>query len=249
MAAESDLADLGEEILGPLRLGGVSSSLRALLPDALGALTGAHPRLVPTLVDGEAVDMVPLLARGDLDLLLIESWANRPMTLPAGLATRTLVLEEVHLAIGEEHPLAERDSVALGQLDGQVWASCPAGTEPYEALVQAVRAAGCEPEVRYTVTEFATQLALVARNLAVALLPEMGQRPAPEGVRFLPVLPQAWRPGRHPQQLRREVLAAWRASGSVPAPAASPAVRACVDALVQGSPRAGGRAEGGGSGS
>lgn len=217
-AAESDLADLGEEILGPLRLGGVGSSLRALLPDALAVLTEAHPRLVPTLVDGEAVDVVPQLARGELDLLLIESWANRPLSLPAGLATRRLAVEQVHLAIGEEHPLAGRESVALDELEGQVWASCPAGTEPYEALVQAVRAAGGEPEIRYTVTEFATQLALVARNLAVALLPEMGQWPAPEGVRFLPV-----RPG-----LRREVLAAWRAGGS-----GRPAVRACVGVLEQ----------------
>lgn len=240
-AAESDLADLGEEIIGPLRLGGVGSSLRALLPDALGRLSEAHPRLVPTLVDGEAVDMVPLLARGDLDLLLVESWANRPLTLPAGLATRTLAVEEVHLALSEEHPLAGRGSVAVGELDGQVWASCPAGTEPYEALVQAVRVAGCEPEVRYTVTEFATQLALVARGLAVALLPEMGQRPAPGGVRFVPVRPR----------LRREVLAAWRAApgggagsgpgsgcGAAPAmsQAVSPAVRACVSALAWGEP-------------
>ncbi|SCK20404.1 DNA-binding transcriptional regulator, LysR family [Streptomyces sp. WMMB 714] len=238
-AAESDLADLSADIIGPLRLGGVGSSLRALLPDVLAELTRAHPRLVPTLVDGEAVGMVPLLARGDLDLLLVESWANRPLALPAGLATRTLAVEDVHLALGEGHPLADRECVDLGDLDGQVWATCPAGTEPYEALVQALRAVGREPEIRYTVTEFATQLALVARNLAVALFPEMGQSPAPPGVRFVPVRPR----------MRREVLAAWRAPGlagrrppplpaardggarCLPRQTASPAVRACVDAL------------------
>jgi DNA-binding transcriptional LysR family regulator len=204
----------------------VSSSLRALMPEALGALTAAHPRLVPTVVDGEAVDTVPLLARGDLDLLLVESWSNRPLPLPAGLATRMPAVEEVHLALSEEHPLADAGPVDLAELDGQVWTSCPAGTEPYEALVQGLRSAGCEPEVRYTVTEFATQLALVARNLAVALLPEMGQRPAPPGVRFLPVRPR----------LQREVPAAWRAKGPGPdgGSPASPAVRACLGALAGG---------------
>ncbi|MET7638138.1 LysR family transcriptional regulator [Streptomyces sp. NPDC005438] len=216
-AAEADLADLGEEVLGPLRLGGVSSSLRALLPDALAALTEAHPRLTPTLVDGEAVDIVPMLTRGDLDLLLVESWVNRPLALPAGLATRTLATEEVHLAVSVHHRLADREVVALEELGDQVWASCPPGTEPYEALVQAVRAASGEPEIRYTVTEFATQLSLVARDLTVALLPEMGQRPAPEGVRFLPIRPR----------LRREIKAAWTTTGS-----ARSAVRACVEILV-----------------
>lgn len=217
-AAESDLAGLGDEILGPLRLGGVGSLLRALLPDALAALAHDHPRLVPTLVDGEVVDMVPLLLRGEIDLLLIESWTNRPLSLPAGLSIRTLAVEEVHLALGTRHPLAGREEVGLAELEDEVWASCPAGTEPHEALVQAVRACGVEPEVRYTVTELATQLALVARGLTVALLPEMGQRPAPEGVRFLPVRPR----------LHREVLTAWRGA------AESPSIRACVAALAEG---------------
>lgn len=172
--------------------------------------------LAPALVDGEVVDMVPLLLRCDLDLLLVESWSNRPLSLPEGLALRRLAEEPVHVALAEEHPLAASACVELAELEGALWTSCPAGTEPYEALVQAVRASGGEPRVRYTVTEFATQLALVARNLAVALVPETGQYPAPAGIRFVRTTPP----------LRREVFAAWRAGGE------SPSVRACVDALA-----------------
>jgi DNA-binding transcriptional LysR family regulator len=213
--AESDLADLGEEILGPLRLGGVGSSLRALLPDVLAALTEAHPRLIPTVVDGEAVGLVPLLLNGELDLLLIESWPNRPMPLPEGLRVKTLAVEEVDVALGEGDPRAERPWLELTELEGAVWSSCPPGTEPYEALVQALRARGMEARIRYTVTEFATQLAFVARGLTVALVPRMAQHPCPPGVRFVPLRPA----------LRREVRAAWRAGAD------SPSVRACVAAL------------------
>nr|WP_240979342.1 LysR family transcriptional regulator [Streptomyces sp. HNM0574] len=216
-AAEADLADLDDEILGPLRLGGVGSALRALLPDVLASLTAAHPRLTPTLVDGEGVDMIPRLARGDLDLLLVESWTNRPVRLPEGLALRTLAVEPVHVALSERHPLADRGTLDLAALGDEIWTSCPPGTEPYEALLQAMRAQGPEPEIRYTVSEFATQLALVAEGLTLALLPEAGQRPAPPGVRFLPTRPS----------LGREVMAVWRAR------AESPAVRACVGALAE----------------
>ncbi|MGI5352424.1 LysR family transcriptional regulator [Streptomyces sp. CA-250714] len=214
-AAESDLADLGDEVLGPLRLGGVGSCLRALLPDVLATLTEAHPRLRPTVVDGEAVDLVPLLLSGELDLLLIESWHSRPMPLPEGVRVRTLAVEEVQVALPARHPLAGRDTLDLAELDGTSWSSCPVGTEPYEALVQALRARGVEPKVRYAVTEYATQLAFVAGGLTAALVPGMARRPCPSGVRFVSVRPP----------LRREVRAAWRAGGD------SPAVRACLAAL------------------
>ncbi|WP_432109945.1 LysR family transcriptional regulator [Streptomyces sp. AA1529] len=215
-AAESDLADLGDEILGPLRLGGVGSCLRALLPDVLAALTEAHPRLRPTVVDGEAVDMVPLLLAGELDLLLIESWHSRPMPLPEGVRVKPLAVEEVQVALPARHPLAGREAVDLAELDGVDWSSCPVGTEPYEALVQALRARGVEPRVRYAVGEYATQLAFVARGLTAALVPGMGRWPCPPGVRFVPVEPA----------LHREVRAAWRVGGD------SPSVRACLAALT-----------------
>ncbi|WP_369205657.1 LysR family transcriptional regulator [Streptomyces sp. PU-14G] len=222
-AAEADLADLGDEILGPLRLGGVGSSLRALLPDVLAELTAAHPRLRVTVVDGEAVDLLPLLLGDELDLLLIESWHNRPMPLPGGVRVRTLTVEEVRVALPATHPLAGRPALDLTELSRTVWSSCPAGTEPYEALVQALRERGVEPRVRYAVAEYATQLAFVARGLTAALIPAMGQRPSPPGVAFVPVDPP----------LTREVRAAWRAGGD------SPSVRACLAALAAGEQDAG----------
>ncbi|UNS97029.1 LysR family transcriptional regulator [Streptomyces tubbatahanensis] len=224
-AAEADLADLGDEILGPLRLGGVGSTVRTLLPDVLAALTAAHPRLRVTVVDGEAVDLLPLLLGDALDLLLIESWHSRPMPLPGGVRVRTLTVEEVRVALPAVHPLADRPALDLAELAGAVWSSCPAGTEPYEALVQALRERGMEPRIRYAVAEYATQLAFVARGLTAALIPAMGQRPCPPGVAFVPVDPP----------LTREVRAAWRAGGD------SPSVRACLAALTAGEPEAGAR--------
>ncbi|MEU2604746.1 LysR family transcriptional regulator [Streptomyces albus] len=213
--AETDLADLRDEILGPLRIGGVGSSLRALMPDVLATLTAAHPRLQVTVEDGEAVDMVPRLTAGELDLLLIESWLNRPMPLPEGVRVATLAEEDVSVALATGHPLADRATVDLAELGDTAWAACPAGTEPHEALVQALRSRGVEPRMRYTLTEYATQLAFVARGLTAALVPGMAQTPCPPGVRFVPVDPP----------LRREVRAAWRAGGD------SPSVRACLAAL------------------
>ncbi|WP_043263123.1 LysR family transcriptional regulator [Streptomyces sp. CT34] len=217
-AAQADLADLGDEVLGPLRLGGIGSAVRNLLPDALAALAEAHPRLTPTVVDGEAFDLLPRLLNGELDLLLVESWAARPLSVPEGVRVRTLVSEEVHIALSERHPLGDRDTLDPADLADTVWACCPPGTEPYEALVQTLRSRGIEPDIRYLVAEHSTQLALVSRNLAACLTPAMSRHPAPPGVRFLSTRPA----------LRRDIRAAWPARGE------SPPVRACLEAVSRG---------------
>jgi DNA-binding transcriptional LysR family regulator len=217
-AAAADLADLDEEVLGPLRIGGVGSAVRTLLPAALAELAALHPRLTPTVADGEAVDLLPRLLAGELDLLLVESWSTLPPALPEGVRLRTLVEEDIRVALADGHPLSGRAAVDLAELnatEGTVWACCPPGTGPHQALLQTLRSLGAEPEVRYALAEHATQLALVERNLAVALLPEMSQPAGSPGVCFRPTRPA----------LRRSIAAAWldRAAG--------PPVRACLDAL------------------
>ncbi|MBE1459770.1 DNA-binding transcriptional LysR family regulator [Nocardiopsis terrae] len=222
--AQADLADLDRQILGPLRLGGVGSAVRTLLPGALSVLLAAHPRLTPTVRDGEVVSLLPPLLRGELDLVLAESWSSRPVALPAGVRTVELLDERVCLALPPGHPLGARESVRIAELGGTAtgdpvglpWASCPAGTEPYEAILQALRARGVEPDIRYRLAEIPSQLELVASGLAVALVPDLGRRTAPEGVRFVPTDPL----------IRRTIRAVWRAD------AETPAVRACVTALT-----------------
>ncbi|WP_026123285.1 LysR family transcriptional regulator [Nocardiopsis chromatogenes] len=213
--ARADLDDLGEEVLGPLRVGGVGSALRTLVPAALASLLALHPRVEPSSRDGEAVELLPLLMRGDLDVLVVESWSPRPLALPAGAGVERLVREEVRVGLAEDHPLAGRDRVGLEELADEAWASCAPGTEPYESLVQVARACGFDPRIPHTLTEMPTQLALVRAGLAVALVPDLGRYPETPGVRFVPAEPG----------LARDITAIWREG------AEAPPVRAFREAL------------------
>lgn len=236
--AERDLASLHDEAAGPLRIGSVASALRALLPEVLRSLVAEHPRLVPTVTDGESVDLLPRLRTRELDAVLLESWTQRPVRLPAGLRVSTLVTEPVLLAAADGHPATAHDPVGLAGLGGQVWASSPAGTEPYEALHQLLRAAGVEPDVRYLFADFATQLALVRAGLAVALVPGMavaGGEPdrvptVADGVRFVACRPAVG---------RSLVLASREADADLPAVAALAAtLRAVATRAVRAAPAA-----------
>ncbi|MFD7667061.1 LysR family transcriptional regulator [Streptomyces sp. NPDC059788] len=214
--AERDLAALGDEVLGPLRIGAVGSAIRTLLPATLATLATRHARLSPTVRDGEVADLLPALLRGELDLLLIENWSNRPRHIPEGVTVRTLITEEAQVALPEGHPLADRPALRLADLGGIPWAACPPGAEAREALVQALRTRGVEPEIRYSISDHATQLTLVAAGLTAALVPTAARQQAPAGVRCIPTEPP----------LRRHVQAAWCPRTE------TPPVRACLDALM-----------------
>lgn len=187
--AERDLATLHGQVVGPLRIGSVASALRALLPAALRTLTADHPRLVPTVRDGEVVDLLPALRTRDLDAALLESWTHRPVSIPPGIRVRPLATEDALLAVPADHPVAGRGTAPLGELAGEVWASSPDGTEAYEGLVQVLRAHDVEPDVRYRVADFSTQLRLVEAGLAVAMLPRLALGRVPDGVAVLPCDP------------------------------------------------------------
>lgn len=214
--AEADLAALDQEVAGPLRIGAVGSAIRELLPDVLAELVADRPRLRVSLRDGEVVDLLPRLLTDELTVLLMESWEARPPLLPAGVAVRTLVREPAEVALAADHPLADRSVVDLADLAGQTWTCCPAGTEAHVALTQTMRGLGAEPDIRFAVAEYPTQLALVAAGLTVALVPKMAQRPTPDGVRFLRTRPV----------LHREIRVAWRTDDQ------GPPIRALLAALV-----------------
>ncbi|MFD9889444.1 LysR family transcriptional regulator [Amycolatopsis sp. NPDC059027] len=192
--AERDLANLHGQIVGPLRIGAVASALRALIPRVLHTLTARHPRLVPALRDGEVIDMIPALRSRHLDAVLTESWSSRPSRYPPGIHLTELIREDVHLAVPEGHPLADRrEPIPLGELGGLTWVSCAPGTDPHEALVHALRAHNVGADVPYCVLDYTTHLLLVAAGLAVALVPRMARHPQPDGVRFLRTAPSITR--------------------------------------------------------
>ncbi|OPF70681.1 hypothetical protein VT50_0236065 [Streptomyces antioxidans] len=192
--AELDLASIRGLIAGPLRIGAVASALRSMVPQVLQTLTEQHERLKPEVRDGEAVQMLPALRAGQLDAVILESWTHWPARVPPGIRTTSLIQEDALLAVGERHPLAAQESVQLADLREEVWASCPPGSDPHEALVQLLRSHGStDVEVRYWVADYATQLQLVAAGLATALVPRMAALPKPGGVRLVRCTPAVTR--------------------------------------------------------
>lgn len=170
-------------LAGPVRLGSLASAVRDFLPDALERLADEHPDALPELVDGETDELLERVRRAELDLAIVESWSAAPVVLPAGVVAATLLEEELLLAIapglepsvlpsGGSEP-APAEGFRIVELGEAPWTACPAASDAGEGLVAFGRDHGRELPIRFRLADYTAQLALVARGLAITLVPEM----------------------------------------------------------------------------
>jgi DNA-binding transcriptional LysR family regulator len=218
--AEADLAAASRTVTGRGRVAGFqSAALRLALP-AMEALARDAPRLRCEFVEAEPEEALPALALGDVDLVIGDEWEHQPWRLPAGLVAEALLRDPVHLALPVRSPLARRhrDAVPLGKLAGAPWATGHPAMGWEEMTRRTCREhGGFEPDIRHRTNDATVALALVARGLAVTLVPDlvMPRRPAGVALRRVAEAP-----------VSRAILAVTRA-----ADAARPSTQALVAAV------------------
>ena len=215
--ARRDLDRLDDDVVGPLRIGAIPTTVHALAPASLARLRQAHPDLVVLLEDGEAEQTLPALVAGDLDLAVVENWDGLPAPVPARTSRTQLCEDVLDLALPDEHPLAAAGTVALSDLARAdlTWVADTSSTRAHDWLVERLRREGVEPRVTCLVCGFAIHLELVAGAGLAAMIPRLARPAIPAGVRMVGTSPV----------LSRTVDAVWRTDRE------SPAVRAAVRAF------------------
>jgi DNA-binding transcriptional LysR family regulator len=161
-----------------------SAALRLALP-AMEALARDAPRLRCEFVEAEPEQTLPALAVGDLDLVIGDAWEHQPWRLPSGLVAEELLRDPVHLALPVRSPLARRhrDAVPLAELAGAAWATGHPAMGWEEMTRRTCREhGGFEPDIRHRTNDATVALALVARGLAVTLVPDLVMPRRPPGV-------------------------------------------------------------------
>ncbi|QFG23265.1 LysR family transcriptional regulator [Actinomadura sp. WMMB 499] len=220
--AEADLAASLAGLTGTLRVAAFQTAALALVPDALGLLAEAHPRLRVEVTQCEPESALPALLARDFDVAVTEEYQDEPTPRPDGIEYADLGEDEMRLALPGPPAVSEDPSGALAAAAGLPWVMEPAGTASRRWATRLCRNAGFEPDVRYESTDLLLHLRLVERGHAAALLPDLvwtGGAPAVRLVR----LPR----GRGAGHVRRLFTATRRGSG------AHPAVRAWCEALAR----------------
>jgi DNA-binding transcriptional LysR family regulator len=215
--AEAQLAEIAGSERTTLRIGAFPTALASLVPTAVAQLEGA--RVI--VEEGVSSALGERVRSGDLHLAITFQDAAEPRREPAGLERRDLLRETFLVVLAPGHPLAHREAVALAELAGEGWTAPSADG----IIVRACRAAGFEPRLSSITRDQLAIRALVARGLAVTLVPSL----LADAFRDLPLRPLA---GPSPE---RDVYVLLPPGGRHPL--AGPAV-AALAAAVDELPRA-----------
>ena len=220
--AQADVSARAGTVSGRLVLASLPTASRGLAASALRQLASAYPALDVELTEADSSQSIPALVQGAVDLVVAHDWSNAPLAAPAGLARTLLVEDPADVAVPAAHPLAERaaetaeGAVELARFGAGPWICGTPGTSCRDWLTYTLRSAHVEPRFAHTANEYATQLALVAAGLGIAVMPRLGRGHVPAGVRMITVRPT----------LRRNIYALWRRTA-----ARRPAINAVVSAL------------------
>ena len=162
--ADAQLEELGNEE-GKLRVGAFPSALATLVPAAIERLA---PRRV-SAVEGTIAELPGRVADGSLHVAVCFQDAAAPRREHPGLRRHDVLVEPFMLIVGPKHRLAGRKTLRLQELAADTW------TAPSTSgmVVEACRAAGFEPDVRFLTSDVLASRALVAAGLAVALSPSL----------------------------------------------------------------------------
>jgi DNA-binding transcriptional LysR family regulator len=182
--AEAELAAAAGAASGRVRIAAFQSVAIHIAAPVLAALRHDAPDLRCELIEAEPEQSLPALALGDVDLVLADEW-HQPLSRPSGVERIDLHRDPLQVILPEDHEASRRRTrtVALRDLADEIWTTGHPGTPWAELTKAACRSlGGFDPDVRYRTNDSVLSLGLVARGLAVTLLPELVSRGAGAGV-------------------------------------------------------------------
>jgi DNA-binding transcriptional LysR family regulator len=165
--AREQLAELASE--SRLRVGGFPSALAALVPTAVARLRETVPGAEATVEEGATDELAERVRRGRLHLAVGFQDAARPRREHPGTERRELLRERFMVALRPGHPLAEREAVPIAALADEPWVA------PSDSglIARACAAAGFTLRPTMISRDPLANRSLVARGLAVSLIPEL----------------------------------------------------------------------------
>lgn len=206
MEGLENLAQSPDDLVGgSYRLATFATANRGLVAPLLSRLRQCAPQLDVKVLEADPREIVRLVARGLADVGIVHDWTAMRLELPPEVECATLLVDRADMLVHRDHRLARRRRVTPLDLAGEHWVVSPAGTICHDWLLQMYAEHGMRPDLRYDADDYATHVALVAEDVAIALVPRMGRVVLPDTVAIIEV---------HDPVPERAVQLIWRRSAS-----------------------------------
>jgi DNA-binding transcriptional LysR family regulator len=172
-AARADVARLTQAPAAALTIGLTPlAAVTSGIVTALAALRGQMPRLSVTVQVAPRAATATAVARGNLDLALIDGLAapNDSLTPFPPLAAIGIAESDIGVVLPPGHPVAHRESVRLSDLADARWIEAP-GLAPLSDIRRHSGVDGFRPAFHYDGTDTLTLIALATAAHGLTLLP------------------------------------------------------------------------------
>lgn len=180
---ESTVGDLRAGRIGALTLGYFASAGTAWIPPVVATLAREFPQLRLELRLVELAAETPY--RPDVEVV-VEGAAGSPAD---GYDVTELVVEPYVAVLPVGHPLAGRAELPLAALRDELWVDNDFSRGICrQRLLDACAAAGFAPAFHVEAHDYPSAVAVVAAGLGVTVLPRLGARELPAGVRAVAVV-------------------------------------------------------------
>jgi DNA-binding transcriptional LysR family regulator len=143
------------------------------LAQALAELRRRMPRLDVTIRLGTQSSVATGVARGELDIGLLDGLAasGDSLAVLAPLSAIGVAESPVAVILPPDHPLATRAALRLADLTDARWIDAPEAAPPLADIRRVTRTEGFRPAFRYEGTDTASLIALAAAGHGLTLLP------------------------------------------------------------------------------
>lgn len=153
---------------GTIRVGYPTSLANYLLPTVISAFKDRKNNIVFHLRQGSYSFLIDAVKNGELDLAFLGPVPKKESDLEAHI----LFAESISALVPIHHPLAERTSIALQELQNDNFVLFPEGYILQKIAVDACKQAGFIPKVASEGTDMDAIKGLVAAGIGVSLLPD-----------------------------------------------------------------------------
>ncbi len=194
----TDIASLDDDITGDVRIGVIGTTARWLVPELLGAVALAHPRIRPIVSAASTTTIVPGLLTGKLHAGVV----HLPLDNPELTAT-PLFSEDLIVLAPRDHPLADETEISLTEVSRHHLLLPPKGTALRQILDRAATSANLTLRSQAEIDGARLLASLVVDGHGAAIVPataapsQLGGDLARVRVPGLPRRVVAWTRKRH----------------------------------------------------
>lgn len=172
--------------IGRLVIGYYGSAIFNVLPRLMATFKSCYPSAELSIHNMNKGEQIQALRDHRIHVGFIRYVGNEP-----DIVTKTVVRESIQVALPENHPLAEADSIAIGQLEKEPIVVFPHSPRPSFAdqVIAVCRKAGFVPNVAQEADDAVTSIALVSAGFGISLVPRSVSNLRVPGVIYKPLTP------------------------------------------------------------